>query len=141
MPTDHQERADAHRRRLRPTASSSRRVDPAWTYRALAVLDVFLHVFVASTFVIGIWRASYELFVLYHRQVNPWIAMGSSIVVQLVRTVYFLDIPRTVSATLTNLGQLRRIVPHEDPRWCSRATFLQAPPMKTRNDQELRRYI
>lgn len=59
--------------------------DPAWTYRALTVLDVFLHVFVASTFVIGIWRASYELFVLYHKEVNPWLATGAAIAVQLVR--------------------------------------------------------
>ncbi|XP_001949515.2 uncharacterized protein LOC100162600 isoform X1 [Acyrthosiphon pisum] len=62
-------------------------IDPAWTYRALTVLDVFLHVFVASTFVIGIWRASYELFVHYHTKMNPWLATGASVAVQLLLSI------------------------------------------------------
>lgn len=85
------------------------RIDPAWTYRALTVLDVFLHVFVASTFVIGIWRASYELFVLYHKEMNPWLATGGSVAVQLVRKIirsYILFfsyiIISTVGRTLDN---------------------------------------
>lgn len=53
---------------------------------ALAVLDVFLHVFVVSTFVIGIWRASYELFVLLKDDFNPLLATGACVFVQLVST-------------------------------------------------------
>ncbi|XP_060835038.1 uncharacterized protein LOC132918007 isoform X1 [Rhopalosiphum padi] len=62
-------------------------IDPAWTYRALTVLDVFLHVFVASTFVIGIWRASYQLFVHYHTAMNPWLATSASVLVQLLLSI------------------------------------------------------
>ncbi|XP_015374492.1 PREDICTED: uncharacterized protein LOC107169301 isoform X1 [Diuraphis noxia] len=62
-------------------------IDPAWTYRALTLLDVFLHVFVVSTFVIGIWRASYQLFVLYHKEMNPWLATSASVAVQLLLSI------------------------------------------------------
>ncbi|XP_050443179.1 uncharacterized protein LOC126847142 isoform X3 [Adelges cooleyi] len=58
--------------------------DQLWRYRTLTVIDVFLHVFVVSTFVIGIWRGSYELFSHYHDTVNPWLALGLCIIIQLV---------------------------------------------------------
>ncbi|XP_050520644.1 uncharacterized protein LOC126894043 isoform X1 [Daktulosphaira vitifoliae] len=67
----------------RPKWSPEERFKP-WSYRALTVIDVFLHVFVVSTFVIIIWRGSYELFVHYHKASYPWLAIVFCIVVQLI---------------------------------------------------------
>ncbi|VVC30492.1 Protein fuseless [Cinara cedri] len=69
------------------TAATPSRRKSRWAYRGLTVLDVFLHVFVASTIVIGIWRASYQLYIAYYDYINPWFATGASVFVQLLLSV------------------------------------------------------